>query len=49
MISSINIMRPSVDKMPEMLKLKIISKIAKNSERMFVRSRKGFWETPSDV
>ena len=45
MTSSINVMTSSVGLVPEMLKLKIGSKITKNSERI----RKAIWETPRDV
>ena len=49
MTSSFNFMTSSVGQVPGMLKLKISSKIAENSERVFIRIRKAIWETPSDV
>ena len=49
MTSSFNVMISSVGQVPEMLKLKIGSKITRNYERVFVRDKKAFWETPRDV
>ena len=50
MTSSFNVMTSSVGQVLKMLKLKIGSKNRKkNYERVFIRIRKAFWKTPSDV
>ena len=50
MTSSFNVITSLVDQVPEILKLKIGSKTyLKNSEKRFVRSRKGFWQISSDI